>query len=130
MNSVNSKVSYLKGLVKGLEIDKNSKEGRIIVEIINVLDDVSEEISDMAHNQRYMSEHINEIDGELSDLLDAVMYDDTGSFEDAYDNFEELKCPNCNDMVYIDRGIMEQGKEIACPNCHQKIPVVIKKDKQ
>ncbi|WP_446899351.1 CD1247 N-terminal domain-containing protein [Clostridium sp. LBM24168] len=125
MSSINSKVAYLKGLAKGLDIDKNNSEGKLLFEIINVLDDISEEISDLSSSHKSIHEYIDEIDEELNDLFDSIGYDDYESLEDAYNNFEEVKCPNCNEMVYVDKDIISQRDSIICPNCHKKISLLL-----
>lgn len=125
MNSISSKVAYLKGLAKGLDVDKNSSEGKLLFEIINVLYDISEEISDLSSAHKSMHEYMDEIDEELSDLSDSIGYDGYESLEDAYNNFEEVKCPNCNEPVYIDKDIIEQREDITCPNCHKKISLLL-----
>ncbi len=61
---ISQKVAYLKGLAEGLALDTESKEGKLIAAIIDVLDDMSEKFS--------------EIDDELCDVedgLDAVSDD-------------------------------------------------------
>lgn len=128
MNSISSKVAYLEGLAKGLEIDKNSNEGKLLFEIINVLYDISEEISDLSTAHKSLHEYIDEIDDELCDLSDSIGYDGYESIEDAYDNFEEIKCPNCDEQVYIDKDIIEQREDIACPHCHKKISLLLNKN--
>ncbi|WP_406542256.1 CD1247 N-terminal domain-containing protein [Clostridium ljungdahlii] len=52
MNSIISKVSYLNGLVDGLKIDKSTNEGKMLIEIVNVLKSMAEEIDDMSRAQK------------------------------------------------------------------------------
>ena len=41
------KVAYLKGLAEGLALDTDTKEGKLIAAIIDVLDDIALEMEDM-----------------------------------------------------------------------------------
>ena len=41
------KVAYLKGLAEGLALDTETKEGKLIAAIIDVLDDMSAELAVM-----------------------------------------------------------------------------------
>ncbi|MBR9646914.1 CD1247 N-terminal domain-containing protein [Clostridium tyrobutyricum] len=129
MNSITSRVAYLKGLVNGLEIDKDSKEGKVLLEIINLLYDMSDEISEVSRNQRTMNEYLDDIHEDLSDLVDNVNYDDYETLEDIEDNFQEVDCPNCGDLVYVDKDIMGSKEAIVCPSCHGKISLPIKDNK-
>ena len=44
---ISEKVAYLKGLAEGLDLDTESKEGKLIAAIIDVLDDMSEALLDL-----------------------------------------------------------------------------------
>ena len=63
---ISEKVAYLKGLAEGLALDTESKEGKLIAAIIDVLDDMSEKFS--------------EIDDELCDVEDGVFCLRRGTF--------------------------------------------------
>lgn len=128
MNSISSKVAYLKGLAKGLNIDEGNKEGKLLLEIINILYEISEEVSDLSSSHKSMQKYLDQVDEELNDLFDNMEYDGCESLEDVYDNFKEIKCPNCNESVYIDKDIIGQKENIACPNCHKKISLLLDND--
>ena len=53
---ISEKVAYLKGLAEGLNLDTDSKEGKLIAAIIDVLDDMAEKFA--------------EVDDELCDVED------------------------------------------------------------
>ena len=55
---ISEKVAYLKGLAEGLNLDTDSKEGKLIAAIIDVLDDMAEKFA--------------EIDDELCDMEDGL----------------------------------------------------------
>jgi DNA-directed RNA polymerase subunit RPC12/RpoP len=126
MSSINSRVAYLKGLVNGLNIDKSTKEGRVLLEIINILYDISEEVSNLSEDQKALHKYVDEIDEEVTDLSDSIMCDDYESLEDSYDNFKEVKCPNCSESIYIDKDMFGQREDITCPNCHKKVSLILK----
>ena len=44
---ISEKVAYLKGLAEGLNLDTESKEGKLIAAIIDVLDDMAEKFADV-----------------------------------------------------------------------------------
>jgi DNA-directed RNA polymerase subunit delta len=124
MNSVTSKVSYLSGFVDGLEIDKTTKEGKAITQIVEALKQISLEIEDISENQRELEEYLDDIDEDLAYVEDEL-YDieDDYDEEEDYDDFVEMKCEKCGEVVYVDAGILEDGEEITCPNCHGAISI-------
>lgn len=121
MHSIISKVSYLKGLVDGLKIDKNTNDGKVIIEIVDVLKIIAEEIENISEDQKDMRAYIDCMNKELADLQDNLYDDDYEAYKDEGENFTEIQCPNCNDMVYVDKDILERRKELTCPNCHNNI---------
>ena len=121
MNSVTSKVSYLSGFVDGLEIDKATKEGKAIVQIVEVLKQIAIEIEDISENQNELEEYLNDVDEDLSYVEDELYDMDEDYDDDDVDDFVELKCDKCGDVVYVDASIIKDGEEVFCPNCNEVI---------
>jgi len=123
MNSINSKVSYLSGFVDGLEIDKTTKEGKAITQIVEVLKQMALEIEDISENQIELEEYLNEVDEDLA-FVEDELYDIEDDYEeDDLDDFVELKCDKCGDVVYVDGSIIKDGEEIFCPSCNEAISI-------
>ena len=61
--TVTERVAYLKGLAAGLEIDPSSKEGKLFQGIIEALDDIAFEVSDL-----------QEVVSELGEQVDIDVY--------------------------------------------------------
>ena len=106
MKYLYEEVAYLKGLAEGLEISKETKEGKIIHKIIDVLESFD------------LAEYVESIDEDLSDIEDDI-YDDDELDEDCDDlSFIEMECPNCNDLVEIDEELLYDDEvDVVCPNC-------------
>lgn len=125
MSSIKSRVAYLSGLIDGLEIEKGSKEGKIIREIVDVLEDIGEEFEDIQESQREIQEYVDALDEDLS-LMEDEIYDedDDDDFdEEDIENFINLKCPNCDETLYIDTAIIHSKDKILCPNCRKNIDI-------
>ena len=93
---ISEKVAYLKGLAEGLALDTESKEGKLIAAIIDVLDDMSGKFEDL--------------EDELCDVedgLDAVS-DDLCEVEEA---LYELEDENGNKQTFELLDAMEYGDE-------------------
>lgn len=123
MDSLVSRVSYLKGLLGGLEIDKSSKDGRIFTEITDILGDMASEIEYVEESQLDMEEYLDAFDEDLQHLEGAVYDDEDDDEDDEDDDFMSVKCPNCGENIYMENDMIENGEKIECPSCGKPINV-------
>ncbi|MBO5322288.1 MAG: hypothetical protein J6B22_06805 [Clostridia bacterium] len=119
------KIAYIKGLAEGLSLDETTKEGKILVAIIDLLGDITDEICEIEDGCDELMEQIDAVDEDLSSLEDFIYEeddcdcdccddDDCDCCED--DEIYEIECPACNDVIYLDADMLaEEG--MACPNC-------------
>lgn len=118
--SIGKRVAYIKGLSKGLEIDSNSKEGKLLCEIIDVLEDIAEEIEELQEDVSTLDDEICAVSDDL-ELVEDLVYDD---FEDEDDDdepvFYEVRCPSCDNEITIDEDVLDLGS-IECPNCKETL---------
>ncbi len=151
MGYLSEKVAYLKGLCDGLEVDKATKEGKILSAIIEVLDEMAVEVEENTFMLDETQNQLDEVDEALSDLEDEVdaISDDLSDIEDIFDELEELEddedfdpedyldvddeedmweeeysfeCPKCGDLVYLDPSLLDGDEsQIVCPNCKEPI---------
>ena len=70
MKYLYEEVAYLKGLAEGLDISKETKEGKIIHKIIDVLESFADSIVELDEEQCDLAEYVESIDEDLSDVLD------------------------------------------------------------
>ncbi len=122
--TVTERVAYLKGLTEGLDLDTSSKEGKLLSAIIDVLDDIAFEVSDLQEVVGELGEQIDMIDEDL-DGLEEIVYDDEDGDDDDCDCCEdgdlyEIVCPSCGDSIYLDEDMVEEG-EMDCPNCGEHL---------
>ncbi|MBE6961523.1 MAG: hypothetical protein E7445_03610 [Ruminococcaceae bacterium] len=126
---ITEKVAYLKGLADGLNLDKDSKEGKLFAAIIDVLDDMALEIEDMQELQMELSEGLDAVSDDLEDIEDIVYEEweeDDDDYEDEEDEEEESEdcyattCPTCEEEIFFDESILEEG-EVICPNCGERL---------
>ena len=121
MKYLYEEVAYLKGLAEGLEISTESKEGKIIHKIVEVLEVFADAIVDLDEDQSQLSEYVESIDEDLADIEDDI-YDD-GDCDELDENeddlsFIEMECPNCGDLVEIDEDLLYDDEvDVVCPNC-------------
>lgn len=123
MKDLKHQVAYLQGLAEGLGISDESKEGKVITQIIDVLEEMALIITDLEMQQSEMEDYLEGIDDDLSDLEDDF-YDDDDDDDDDID-YVEVKCPSCHDIVCFDAEILEDDDliEVTCPRCDEVVYV-------
>ena len=129
--TITERIAYIKGLAEGLNLDKDSKEGKLFGAIIEALEDIALEVTDL-------TERVDMIDCDLADVEDYIddleevfdeddydrdlhLWDDDD--DDEEDGVYEFECPNCHQTVYFDDSIFEDDEdfELECPACHAKL---------
>jgi DNA-directed RNA polymerase subunit RPC12/RpoP len=129
--TVTEKVAYLKGLAEGMKIDETTNEGKLLLSIIDTLDDVALSISDLEDNMEELSAQVDEIDDDLGTVEEDLYGDDDecscGDDEDDDETLYEVECPSCGDVICLDEGMLEEG-EIDCPNCGEKLEFDLEDD--
>ena len=119
---ITEKVAYLKGLAEGMELNTEKKEGKLLAAIIDVLEDIALELSDIEDAQEELGEGLDAVSDDLEDVEDLLYgeddedseyeLDDLGEDEDCY----ATTCPTCEESIYFDESVLEDG-EVICPNC-------------
>ncbi len=123
MMTVTEKVAYLKGLVEGLDFDKDDKETKVINAVLDVLEDLALTVSDLDDEMELVTEQLDAVDEDLADL-EEIFYDECDDCDcdddcdccDCDDEMYEVECPACGEMIYFDEEIILDG-EAECPNC-------------
>ena len=137
--SLTEKVAYIKGVISGMKFDTESNEGKLIELIVDFLDDIANDVTDVYESVETLNSYVEEIDEDLSCLEDVVFEDfgddccdcaadDCGCCDD-YDcccddcsdeefDFFKVVCPSCNEEVYLDNSI--DPSRVFCPSCHNE----------
>ncbi len=123
MNSLTSRVSYLKGLMDGLDLKNDSKEAKIFSEIVVILESMANEIEAINSLQEELEEYVDAIDEDLTMLEEDYYDEDFDEDYDELDDYEELVCPKCNETIYLDYNITDDKDSITCPNCNEIIDI-------
>jgi hypothetical protein len=113
MGHIKEKVAYLQGLTRGLDVKDNSAEGRLLLNVVDVLQDVAEEIHCMYVAQEDLEDYLEAIDEDLSDLENEV-------YEGVYDDdMVEMECPDCHEVISFEADVLNEDDvvEVTCPNC-------------
>ena len=135
--TLSEKAAYLKGLMDGLDLDKESAEGKMIAGIVDLLGEMTTSISDLEENAIAVSDELDEIEEDL-DAVEEYLMDDEDDYEDEDDfDFDEdddydeeddeddedeviydVTCPTCGEVLHLDEDTILQ-ESIHCPKCNE-----------
>ena len=130
--SIEKKVSYLAGLAEGLEISEKTPEGKLLLAIVDILDDMAEELKDVKEYTEELDDDLLELeeyvyDDDDCDCDDCCDYDRCDGCEcdgdcddcDCEDDCDEYECPKCHELVSFSGDFADD--ELVCPNCGEKL---------
>ena len=115
--TITEKVSYVRGLAEGLDLDQDKKEVRLLSAIIDLLDDMALTVSDLEEGYNDISDQVDAVDEDLYSL-EQDFYED--GEEDEEDFFYEVTCPTCNETICLSEDVLLKG-EMDCPNCGETL---------
>jgi len=128
LNYLYEKVAYLKGLAEGMEINDETKEGKLLLSILDAFEDFADSIEILDNKVEELHDYVEAIDEDLSDiedeLFDEIDDEDDEEYEDI--DFIEVECPNCHEILYLDEDFMcrdDEDNEVICPSCREKIVI-------
>ena len=128
MRNLKEKVAYLHGLTQGLNVSDHSSEGKILINIIDVLDSFADEVQNVNVAQVELEDYVESIDEDLTDLEEQIYEDfdsddedddNDGYEEDFEDDMVEVACPDCHEQVTFEADILNDDEdiEVTCPYC-------------
>lgn len=127
MEHLEKDISYVEGLLEGLDLDPTSKEGRAIFELIELNKKIIDEIRDLKLRYNDHEEFIEALDEDLYEVEsflfeeERMMKDEEDSVEE--DGYFEMECPNCEELILVDEKGLKEGEEVEliCPECKETI---------
>ena len=127
------KMSYLKGYIDGIDLDTTTKEGKILANVADVMQEMVAYIEDLQGQVDELTELCDILDEDLGAVEDDFYEDldsdeddddddwdddDEFDFDDDDDELYEITCPTCGDTILLDEGMIEEGS-MKCPNCDE-----------
>lgn len=113
------KAAYLKGLMEGLAIDDSTKEGKVLLAMQGLLEEICGAVTTLDDDLDQVYDELDAMDADMDELEEAVYGDDYDEDEDGEDGDGvryELTCPNCGAVTVVDEDTL-LSEEIACQNC-------------
>ena len=129
--TISEKSAYLKGLMDGLSLNKETDEGKMIAAIVDLLGDMAKRITDIEETTIAISDELDEIEEDLDAIEDFIMdeddfgWDEDEDYEEGFDFGDEdsiiyeVECA-CGEIINFDEETLEKGS-MKCPNCGETL---------
>ena len=131
--TLSERTAYLKGLMEGMEIDTETKEGKLFKAIIDVLDDMALTVTDVEDVVDAVCDELDSVEEDLDAIEEYLLEeeDDDEYYDDDEDDYDydcdcedeviyEVKCPVCNTVINLDEEMLDAGS-IECPDCGEEL---------
>ena len=128
---VTESAAYLKGLAEGLDLNEESKEGKIITRMLDVIEelaarvtDLEDEVDELYSYIEEMGEDIISIEDDLYgeaeyDDLDDLLLEDDEDYEGEDTQYYEIDCPSCGETICFADDI--DVEKLVCPACGEVV---------
>ena len=131
MSNLTDRAAYLRGLADGMGLDKEKNENKLVLEMLNLLDEMAQKINELDEDVGELEAYVEDVDSDLADIEDALFGDedddcDCGCCDDDdcdccghYDDDEELSfdCPNCGKTVLVKASDIDYDESPVCEHC-------------
>ena len=75
MSNINDRVAYLKGLAEGMKLTDETNEGKLLLKMLDAMQDMAEEITALRKDHDELDEYVESIDDDLADM-EEYLYDE------------------------------------------------------
>jgi len=118
---ITENAAYLKGLFDGYEVDKSTKDGKIIAGMLDLIIDLADKIAALEADNRELHEYVEELDQDLGSVEEDLYFtdDDDEDYEGEDADYYEIECPSCGETVCFDSSL--EPDNVVCPACGDKI---------
>ncbi len=137
MDNIMQKAAFLKGLAEGMELDTTTKENKLILALIELVDEMACTLASVEDATAEIEDELDEIAEELIEIenqldeccdyddcdcdcddCDCDDCDDCDCDDDSF--YYEVTCPTCNECIALEESIVAAGG-ITCPSCGEDL---------
>lgn len=135
--TLSERVAYLKGLADGMKLSTESDEGKIITQILAVLEDMADSVTAIEDECDRLNDYCEELDDDLAYVEDILIdegeydeeldddYDEDDDFDvddDDYGEVIEIECPSCGETICVPPTM--DYEHIICPACNEEFSYI------
>ena len=118
---LNAKAAYIRGLMTGMDFDADSKNGKVIAAMMDLLEEMAAQVTEHDNALDQVYDELETLDQDLDDVVSDIYADeDEDDEEDAEDDstMYEVTCPNCGQISTLDEEtLMDPEGDLVCPHC-------------
>ncbi len=114
---LSERVAYLKGLSDGLEIKAQEPEGKLLLKMVEVLQEIADAVDGLQETVDELDEYAESIDEDL-EAVEKAFYGEEDKEEE--EDFLEIECPHCHETVYFDEDMLAD-ETLICPACQTPV---------
>ena len=118
MSYLEERIAYVQGLAKGLGIDREKSEGKVLTELINVMEEMADTLAQLEMDQIELEDYVGAIDDDLRRMEEVHEWD-----EEADETYYEIQCPTCGMILELNADDWDDRDtlELICPGCGETI---------
>jgi len=128
MSNLTDRAAYLRGLADGMGLDKEKNENKLLLEMLNLMDEMAQKICELDEDVGEMEAYVEDLDADLADIEDALFGDEDEDCDCCHDDdcdceeceeFEELAfdCPYCGKAVLLKAADIDYDESPVCEHC-------------
>ncbi|CAM3243164.1 CD1247 N-terminal domain-containing protein [Brevibacillus invocatus] len=125
MEALENRIAYLRGLADGLDVGTQSAEGKMLAEMIEILDDMQAEIHVLHTRLEETEDYVEAIDEDLGEMELFLFDDNELLYETVDDDEDEYSDLDDDEAAYmyesIDEDEFDTSYEFTCPSCQKGI---------
>ena len=118
---LNAKAAYIRGLMTGMEFDADSKNGKVIAAMMDLLEEMAAQVTEHDDALDQVYDELETLDQDVDDIVSDLYADDDDEDEDDEDDdstMYEVTCPNCGQISTLDEEtLMDPEGDLVCPHC-------------
>ena len=129
--NLTEKSAYIKGLADGLDLDKTTKEGKILAALLELVDEMTQKIASVENDIEeidedldYLNDYVEELDDDLQAVEDFL--DEEVELDEDDEDYYEIVCPSCGETVCFDGEL--DPENLLCPACGEKFGCIVDED--
>ena len=122
--TLNEKAAYLKGIADGMKLSDADPNGKLLLSIIDLLDDMAKTVSDNEDAITLLGDDVDDLYEALGEDEDFDDEDDDEEDDEEDGDLYEVECPKCGEKIYLDYDEIQEG-DITCPACGEALEIEI-----
>lgn len=124
MSKLTDRASYLKGLAEGMKLNIEKDANRLIVEIIQLLNETTDRLDAVEEELEDMDDYMADMEGDVAALKDRIFGDDDPEMHEEFDDEDEritYPCPSCGKILQFRTRDVDFSEDYRCPSCEEPV---------